>query len=104
MTQEATEVLDYAQQLHRKPPQTTSARKKSEAAKPKSKPISRERSNKVKSTKPPQRGTSSKSISSGKFSTPLELSDSDLSSSSEVEELVQQKREAGEMTDRIRAI
>ena len=108
MTQEALAVLDYAQQQRRKPAQTKAKSKKTVSTRSKSAStsistsISRERSNKLQVTKPAQRGSSGKSTSSGKFSTPLELSDSDLSSSSEVDDLVQQKREAGEMTDRIR--
>ena len=108
MTPEASAVLDYAQQQRRKPAQTKSASKKTVTTRPKSTSastsasISRERSNKLQVTKPVQRGSSGKSTSSGKYSTPLELSDSDLSSSSDVDDLVQQKREAGEMTDRIR--
>ena len=108
MTQEALAVLDYAQQQRRKPAQTKAKSKKTVSTRSKSAStsistsISRERSNKLQVTKPVQRGSSGKSTSSGKFSTPLELSDSDLSSSSEVDDLVQQKREAGEMTDRIR--
>lgn len=112
MTQEASAVLDYAQQQRRKPAQTKAKSKKTVSTRSKSAStsistsvstsISRERSNKLQVTKPVQRGSSGKSTSSGKFSTPLELSDSDLSSSSEVDDLVQQKREAGEMTDRIR--
>lgn len=110
MTQEASAVLDYAQQQRRKPAQTKAKSKKTASTRSKSTSastststsISRERSNKLQVTKPVQRGSSGKSTSSGKFSTPLELSDSDLSSSSDVDDLVQQKREAGEMTDRIR--
>ncbi|CBK23548.2 LOW QUALITY PROTEIN: uncharacterized protein [Blastocystis hominis] len=102
MTQEASAVLDYAQQQRRKPVQPKPQSKKATLTRPKSTSVPRERSNKLQVTKPAQRGSSGKSTSSGKYSTSLELSDSDLSSSSDVDDLVQQKREAGEMTDRIR--
>ena len=102
MTQEASAVLDYAQQQRRKPVQPKPQSKKATLTRPKSTSVPRERSNKLQVTKPTQRGSSGKSTSSGKYSTSLELSDSDLSSSSDVDDLVQQKREAGEMTDRIR--
>ena len=95
-------MLDYAQQQHGKPAPTTRKSKKSTSTKSKSTSILRQRSNKVQMTMSPPRGSSGKSTSSGKYSTPLELSASDVSSSSEVDDLVQQKREAGEMTDRIR--
>lgn len=102
MTQEASAVLDYAQQQRGKPEQAKPKSRKTSSTKPKSTSIPRERSNKLLVAKPAPRGSSGKSTSSGKFATPLELSESDMSSSSEVDDLVQQKREAGEMSDRIR--
>lgn len=101
MTDEVKEILDIVQQRDRKKP----AKKKVVAAKKstaKSKGPAREKSASHMSSLQPATASLSSRSTSTRSQAPLQLSDSDVSSSSDAEELVQQKREAGEITDRIR--
>ena len=98
MTDEVKEVLDIVQQRDRK-----AVKKKVPAKKPaaKAKPATRERSPSHHSSLQPSTPSYSRTFSSSRNQAPPHLSDSDVSSSSDAE-IVQQKREAGEITDRIR--
>ena len=101
MTDEVKEILDIVQQRDRKKP----AKKKVVAVKKstaKSKGPAREKSASHMSSLQPATASLSSRSTSTRSQAPLQLSDSDVSSSSDAEELVQQKREAGEITDRIR--
>lgn len=100
MTDEVKEILDIVQHRDRKKPvKKKAAPAKKPAAKPKG-PAREKSSSHLSSLQPTTTSLSSRS-SSARVQVPLQLSDSDVSSSSDAE-LVQQKREAGEITDRIR--
>ena len=99
MTDEVKEVLDIVQQRDRKTVKKKVPAKKTSA---KTKAAARERSPSHHSSLQPSAPSYSSRSFSSRNQAPPHLSDSDVSSSSDAEEIVQQKREAGEITDRIR--
>lgn len=98
MTDEVKEVLDIVQQRDRKTVKKKAPAKKTST---KSKSAARERSPSHHSSLQPSAPSYSSRSFSSRNQAPPHLSDSDVSSSSDAE-IVQQKREAGEITDRIR--
>lgn len=112
MTEEVKEALEYSKEILRRRsvkskvmcvkrliPQTTKEKEKpKEKVKDKKSPTHQ----RPVAPTPSIQHTGSSKHSGGRQPGPPALSDSDVSSSSDAEEIVQQKREGGEMTDRIR--